>query len=112
MIELYVWRHKVNKEIYLIKNVGMCGGGENSEFYKATRSIIEAIKSANNASGYDANFEEWMRSFLDDNGKTRLKARIVDYKEVDFDGYTGRISKELYFPVADFEKITITEVAE
>lgn len=103
-IKLNVWRHKQHKDIYLVRNTVLCGGNVDSEFYKATRSIITAIKSAE-----DPNFEGWMGSFIGDDGKTELKARIVDCKDVEIDGYKGTLTKELKLLVKDFEKIQLVE---
>lgn len=105
MIKLYVWRHKTNKEFYLIRNWGLCGGSKESDFYKMTTDVVEAIRNANRP-----NFDEWMDHFLDDNGITRLKAKMIDYKEMEFNGYKGTLQKELCFPVSEFEKITLSEV--
>ena len=106
MIKLYVWRHKTNKDIYLVRNWGLVGGSKDSDFYKATTNIIDAIKAAN-----EPDFEEWMNRFLDDNGVTQLKARVTVYKELEFDGYKGTLKKEICLPVAEFEKVTLSEVA-
>ena len=105
MKEFYVYRHKYHKNIYLARNWSYCGGNANTEFYYATKDMITALKDAN-----CPNFLSWTHSFLDEDGKTMLKAQITDSKEVDIDGYTGTIAKELSFPVTEFEKVTFAEV--
>lgn len=105
MKEFYVYRHKYHKNIYLARNWIYCGGGPETEFYYATKDMITALKDANSP-----NFLSWTHSFLDKDGKTMLKAKITDSKEVDIDGYTGTITKGLSLPVTEFEKVTFAEV--
>lgn len=103
-LRLFVFRHKYHKDIYLARNWSICGGGPNTEFYYATKDVITALKDAARS-----DFISWSRNFPSESGKTALKARIVDCKEVDIDGYKGTITKRLEFSVADFEKISLVE---
>jgi len=107
MKKFYVYRHKYHKNIYLARNWSCCGGGNaNTEFYYATEDIFTALKDAD-----CDNFLDWAKNgFLDDDGKTMLKAKITDRKTVDIDGYIGTITKKLSFPVTEFEKVTFAEV--
>lgn len=102
-----LFRHKVHKDIFLARNWSYCGGDENTEFYYATKDVFTAVKDANRPV-----FKKWFSSFLDEDGKTKLKARITDRKTVDIDGYFGTVEKELVFPVVDFELVELTEVDE
>ena len=36
-IKLVVYRHKERQDIFLVRNWGLCGGNENSNFYQATK---------------------------------------------------------------------------
>lgn len=99
MIKFWVYRHKTEKDIYLARNWNICGGGENTEFYYATNDLNRAIEDANRGG-----FLSWIKSF---DGK--LKAKITLQKEMDFDGYKGRLSKEIAFKVSDFEPIALVE---
>ena len=109
-IKLVFYRHKERKEIFLARNWGVCGGSETTEFYKATRNIIEAISSVNSAKPVGEAFEGWFNSFLDENKKTKLIVKIKDTKEFEFDGYKGTATKEITLRVADFEKVELTEI--
>ena len=44
-IKLFVYRHKENRDVYLARNWNVVGGNQNTEFYKATKSILEAVGS-------------------------------------------------------------------
>lgn len=105
MKKIYVYRHKYHKDIYLARNWHYCVGGPETEFYYATKDMITALKDTNRP-----DFLSWAHSFLDEDGKTMLKAHITDSKAVDIDGYTGTITKKLPFPVTEFEKVTFAEV--
>ena len=98
MIELSVYRHKTEKDIYLTRNWSICGGGPTTEFYYATKDINEAIKSANRDG-----FLSWTQGFRD------LTAKIILQKEMNFDGYTGKLEKKTSLPVSDFERILLVE---
>ena len=97
-ITLCVYRHKTEKDIYLARNWNICGGGESTDFYYATKNISTAIDHANKEG-----FLSWLRSF------PTLTAKITLQKQMDFDGYAGTLSKTASLPVSDFEKITLTE---
>ena len=99
MLTVLVYRHKSEKDIYLARNWSICGGGDKTDFYYATTDINEAIKNANRDG-----FLSWSKSF---GGK--LAAKITMYKDMEFDGYTGRLKKEFCFPVSDFECVTLKE---
>lgn len=99
--EIVIYRHKTNKDIYLIRNWCICGGGPNTEWFEATKDLHRAI--GNSKSGTKTIVEAYdSRAFPDD-----LKAKIIVEKDFDFDGYKGTLKKELVFKVADFEKVTL-----
>ncbi len=100
--EIVIYRHKTNKDIYLIRNWYICGGGPDTNWFEATKDIYEAIK--NSKDNDDRTIEEAYKSRA---FPKELKAKITVSKEFDFDGYRGTLKKELLFKVADFEKITL-----
>lgn len=107
-MKLKVYRHMYFKDIYLARNWCICGGGPTTDFYYATENVMEAVASANKAE----DFECWMHRFEDDNGKTKLKAKITLKKEIEVDGYKGLCHKEMEFPVYEFKCIELVEKGE
>lgn len=112
-IEIIIYRHKEYKDIYLIRNWSICGGCEDTEFYLTTHSLKEAI---NNMFRYNSKtkkdeltdeFMYWTKRF-----KNKLKVKVVLEKEMDFDGYKGKLKKELLLPVDDFEMVILSEPDE
>ena len=106
-MNLKLYKHKDYDGIYLARNWQYYGGNDDTEFYYATRDVMVALKDANRK-----DFESWMDSFLDENMKTLLKAKITDVKEIEIDGYTGKITKVLVFPVTDFVLVKLQEAEE
>lgn len=104
MIELKLYRHVYHKDIFLIRNWSLCGGCPDTGFYIATKDVMRALIDANKPG-----FESWMSSFLDENGKTTLKAKITFEKEIEIDGYKGVCRKEVALPVTEFVLVKITE---
>lgn len=104
MIKLKLYRHKYYKDIYLTRNWGYIGGGPTTPFYNATKEIIPAIAAASKP-----DFDSWMKSFLDDEGKSKLTAEITLSKEIEFDGYKGVCTKVMSFPVWEFELVELVE---
>lgn len=111
-IKLVVYRHKERKDIFLVRNWGLCGGNENSNFYQATKDILEAVRSVKLQERMSETFEHWFNHFLDENGKTKLTVKITDIKNFEFDGYKGSATKEIALRVADFEKVELIESEE
>ena len=37
--EIVIYRHKINKNIYLIRNWYVCGGSPDTDWFKATNDI-------------------------------------------------------------------------
>jgi hypothetical protein len=100
--EIVIYRHKINKNIYLIRNWYVCGGSPDSDWFKATNDIYEAIENSENRDGKTIEEAYNIRAFPDE-----LKAKIIVDKEFEFDGYKGILKKELVFKVSDFEKVTL-----
>jgi hypothetical protein len=104
-MKIKFYRHFYHKDIYLARNWGIAGGGPTTDFYYATKNFQEAISSANRKE----DFEHWFHSFLDDDLKTKLTAKIVLSKEIEIDGYKGICTKTMEFPVHEFELVELVE---
>lgn len=100
--EIAIYRHKTNKDIYLIRNWYVCGGSPDTEWFEATKDIYKAIKNSRNNANETIEEAYNTRAFPNE-----LKAKIIVDKEFEFDGYKGILKKELVFKVSDFEKITL-----
>lgn len=103
-LTLKVYRHKEEKDVFLLRAWGVCGGDENTGFYKATTDIIEAVKNVYAENRTKESFENWMDRF---NGK--LHVWFTKKLEVEIDGYTGVLEKTIKLYVRDFEKVLLTE---
>ena len=104
-LKIKLYRHIYHKDIFLARNWNYCGGDVNTPFYYATRSMRTALVDAN-----EPDFLCWTNRFLDWDGKTELKAKMTDTKEVDIDGFVGTLKKELVFPVSEFVLVELAEV--
>lgn len=107
MNQIALYRHKVQKEYYLVRDGRIVGGGPGTAFYYATKDFMEALTSYQ---CFADHFLDWAVRFSDDTRRTCLKAKIVDTIEANVNGYTGTLKKELVFDVADFEKVTFEEI--
>lgn len=112
-MELKIYRHKIYKDIYLIRNWGTCGSPE-ADWFKATKSISEYFSKYERCDGetLEKAYKERIndKSFtFDINGKCRTTANITLEKDFDFDGYKGKLKKELKLPIDEFELITLVE---
>lgn len=99
--EIIIYRHKENKRFYLIRNWSICGGTSDTNWFEATEDIYEAIQKS-----------KFRDKTIEDEFNTRafpneLKAKVTIYKDFDFDGFQGKLKKELVFKVSEFEKITL-----
>ena len=97
-IEIKLYRHKYFDDVYLARNYSYCGGDKDTPFYYGTQDIFEAIRSAQRE-----NFLYWHNQI------DGLTAKFTDCKEIDIDGYTGIIKKELCLPVSEFEVVILEE---
>ena len=103
-LTLKVYRHKEEKDVFLLRVWEICEGDENTEFYIATTDIIMAIKNVYVENSRKEPFEKWMGRF---NGK--LHVWFTKKLEVEIDGYTGTLEKTVKLYVRDFEKVFLTE---
>ena len=112
-LELKIYRHKIYKDIYLIRNWCVYGSPE-ADWFKATKSIKEYF---NNYETYDGKtlekaYKERIndKSFtFDSNGKCRTMANITLKKDFDFDGYKRKLEKVLQLPIDEFECVVLKE---
>jgi len=101
--KIVVWRHKTKKNIYLLRNWSMVGGGPESPFYSATTSFVDAVENFLQGQRNKEGFEYWMRVFEE------LTAKVILKKEMNFDGYTGILTKTVSYPVTEFEPVEFVE---
>lgn len=102
MTELKFYRHKEYKDLFLKRNC-CCGGGEETEFYDVTRDLLEAIR---NLEQNKEDFLNWFHRF------PKTKTKVTLYKEAEFDGFKGKLTKQVWLYVKDFELVTLREVTE
>ena len=103
-MKIKLYRHIYHKDIYLARNWSIVGGSYTTDFYYATQNVFEAITSANKP-----DFERLLNNWVDDNGKSKLTARITLSKEIEIDGYCGTCRKNVEFPIYEFECIEFVE---
>ncbi len=112
-LKLKIYRHKIYKNIYLIRNWAVCGSPE-ADWFKTTKSIKEYFDKYENYDGrtldeeYKENINEKGFAF-DRDGKCRMTADAVLKKDFDFDGYKGKLEKLLKLPITEFECIILEE---
>lgn len=104
MLNVKLYRHKTEKDVYLMRDWAVCGGGPDTPFYKATTNPIEAILNTSYEKVYNKGFEDWFNSM-----GGNLYVKYTKEKEMEFDGYKGKLQKEIKLYVRDFEKIVLTE---
>ncbi len=112
-LKLKIYRHKIYKDIYLIRNWGVCGSPE-ADWFKATKSIREYFDNykAYDGKTLDKEYEERINSksfTFDKDGKCRMTADVVLKKDFDFDGYKGKLEKLLKLPIDEFECVILEE---
>lgn len=102
-LKVRVFRHKTYKDVFLARNWCICGA--NSDTYRIAHHLLDAIDSANTR--HDSRkFEDYLNFTYMGKGLTvthKLK------KDMEFDGYTGTLVKEVELNVSDFEEIYLTE---
>lgn len=103
-----LYRHKEFKEFYLIRNWNICGGCEDTNFYSTTKNLKEAF---NNMFKYNGKEYELADDFMYWNERfgEKLKVKIILEKEMDFDGYKGKLQKEVILNVCDFVPVYLSE---
>ncbi len=112
-LELKIYRHKIYKDIYLIRNWCVCGSPE-ANWFKGTKNIKEYFDNYETYDGktLDKEYEERIndKSFtFDKDGKCRTTADITIKKDFDFDGYKGKLEKVLRLPINEFECVILRE---
>lgn len=100
--EIVLYRHKTNKDFYLIRNWAGLGDFPSIDMLEATDNINNAILNATIDNAIDM-VEELEKKQT----KSALKAKATEYKHFEIDGYEGTLVKENVFNVDDFEPITL-----
>lgn len=105
--ELFVYRHKTDKDVYLMRDYTCVGGAKASSFYKTTTDFYEAIRNTTPVKKYNHNFEDHLHTpyALETDDTVSLWRE----KEIEFDGYSGVLSKEFRYHLCDFEKVYFVE---
>lgn len=107
---VYVYRHKDNKDIYLLRKYQCVGGARADHFYEVTTDFKEALK---NTIGHDTlEFECHLRTPYNFNEYVDDTVPLIIKKEFEFDGYKGVAQKEVRFHLCDFEKVIFEEVKD
>lgn len=103
--EIILYRHKTNKDFYLLINWSVFGGEADTDWFTATNDIYEAVRNAMEQQRIRGDKMEEAYNKRPFPNKLLAKTKIK--KDFDFDGYKGELTKELVFNVSDFEKITL-----
>lgn len=103
--ELYVWRHKTEKGVYLVRNRSCCGGSTAEHFFSLTDDFDSALR--NSLACYDKEYEKYIKipySFRSDVDDTMPFTKKMG---VEIDGYKGTVTKTVRYRLKDFEKIVL-----
>lgn len=103
MSKVIVYRHKVEKDLYLARDWTYRCGNDKTPFYFATYDIIRAIQDANTTDTLNHRYD--FCEFI----HFAKEAKITKEREFDFDGYKGVLKKEFVYPISEFEKITLSD---
>lgn len=108
--ELFVYRHKTDKDVYLTRKYATIGGSAAEHFYDLTKDFRLAIKNTLADGSHGVFFEDHL------NTPYRLGSDIDDTlpfeieKDFEFDGYKGTATKTVRYHLKDFEKVVFKEV--
>lgn len=103
-LEISIFRHKTYKDVFLTRNWCVCGAS--SDTYKTTTDVFAAIGSANlrsnaSKSARPNKFDYYFRE--------NIVVKHTMEKEMEFDGYSGVLTKEIELKLTDFEEVILTE---
>lgn len=99
-LKISVFRHKTYKNVFLTRNWCICGAS--SDTYKTTTDVLSAIDSANLYKSTKPNkFDYFFRE--------NIAVKYTMKKEMEFDGYSGVLTKEIELKLTDFEEVILTE---
>ena len=102
-MELAFYRRKSDHGIYLVRN-NVCGGGSTTSWYEVTTDVIKALASYRSTVEKEGAFESRFIVF-----ETPTPVKYTSIKEMEFDGYKGKLTKEITLSVTDFEKVVLRE---
>lgn len=103
--ELYVWKHKTEKSVYLVRNRSCCGGSIAEDFFSLTEDFDQALR--NSLACNDMEYEQYIKipySFRSDVDDTMPFTKKMN---VEIDGYKGILTKTVRYSLKDFEKIVL-----
>lgn len=99
-LKISVFRHKTYKDVFLTRIWCICGAS--SDTYKTTTDILSAIDSVNAHKSTRPNkFDYFFRE--------NIVVKHTMKKEMEFDGYSGVLTKEIELKLTDFEEVILTE---
>ena len=103
--ELYVWRHKRENGVYLMRNRSCVGGSTAEHFFSVTEDFISALKNA--IACEDNEYEMYFG--IPYHWEEKADDTMPLFKSIDaeIDGYKGRLTKEVRYHLCDFEKVVL-----
>lgn len=109
--ELFVYRHKTDKDVYLIRKYGFYGSSDADNYYDVTSSFKEAIKNV--VQDNNGEFESCLRLPYSYKGNYEADDTLTlrRTKKFEFDGYSGVLPKEFRYHLCDFEKVYFVEAS-
>ena len=112
-MELKFYRHKKYKDIYLKRNFHIMGSPE-AEWWSATDKLYEALQSYRKYDSklnkhIDIDIEKEYKEFKNHDWFPRYKTTFTFEKEMEFDGYVGKLKKEEILPLSDYELVILKE---
>lgn len=111
-MELKIYRHKLHKDIFLIRRWGLCGT-PSFEWFEGTKDIGKYFKEYENHEGrtLECEYNEMINDefYYSGVGKIRVGAKVKIQKEMEFDGYKGIMEKTLKLPLDEFELVILKE---
>lgn len=103
--ELYVWRHKTEKGVYLVRNRSCCGGSTAEHFFSLTEDFDSALR--NSLACNDMEYEKYIKIPYSWNSNVDDTMPFTKKRNVEFDGYKGILTKTVRYSLKDFEKIVL-----
>ena len=99
-LKISVFRHKTYKDVFLLRYWGICA--TTNAAYKTTTDVLLAIENANKGKfAGTGKFDEFFRE--------NIVVKHTMEKEMELDGYSGVLTKEIELKLTDFEEVILTE---
>lgn len=111
-MKIKLYRHKVHKNLYLKRNWHIMGSPE-AEWWSATDKLYEALQSYRKYENHryiEVDIEEEYKRFENNDCFPRYRTKYTFEKEMEFDGYKGKLEKEEIMPLSDYELVVLEEL--